>query len=178
MGAFNKHADGAPGSSFRRDCEEIALRDLAECLAEKEAYAKKQLENKRAEQKIRRLPDEVNAKISAMKREAMNLKEKAAALTEDTDTRQKEQLESEAATALADYEAYVKEEERKAALAAPRAQSCEICGTAYTGDDEYKNHLEYRVHSCYQQVKDKLEEFKSRKEARDKARKEADAAER
>merc|ERR1712113_468446 len=45
--AFNKHADGAPTSSFRRDCEEIALRGLAECLAEKELYAKKQLENKR-----------------------------------------------------------------------------------------------------------------------------------
>merc|ERR1712048_147826 len=105
-------------------------------------------------------------------------KEKAAALTEDTETRQKEQLESEAATALADYEAYVKEEEKKAALAAPRAQSCEVCGTAYTGDDEYKQHLEYRVHSCYQQVKDKLEELKSRKEERDKARREEGAAER
>merc|ERR1712187_895967 len=125
--------------------------------------------SKRAEQKIRRLPDEVNARISAMKREAMNLKEKAASLTEDTDARQKEQLEQEAATAIADYEAFVKEEERKAALAAPKAQSCEICGTAYTGDDEYKMHLEYRVHTVYQQMKEKLEELKSRKEERDKA---------
>merc|ERR1712048_1208562 len=105
-------------------------------------------------------------------------KEKAAALTEDTETRQKEQLEAEAATALADYEAYVKEEEKKAALAAPKAQSCEVCGTAYTGDDEYKQHLEYRVHDGYQQIKDKLEELKSRKEERDKARREEGAAER
>lgn len=175
--AFSKHEDGKPDSKFRRDCEDISIRDLMDCIAEKELYAKKQLENKRAEQKIRRLPDEVNTKISQMKREAMGLKEKAAAL-EDSDARLKEQLEKEAATAIADYEAFVKEEERKAALAAPRAQSCEVCGTAYTGDEEYKMHLEYRVHHSYTQIQEKLEELRTKKAEWEKTKKEADAAER
>merc|ERR1712194_39401 len=108
---------------FRANCQDVAYRDLQDCIAERDLYAKKQLEDKRAQLKIRRLPDDVNTKISQMKREAMSLKEKAAALDNDTEARLKDALEKEAAAAMVDYEAFVKEEERKAQAAAPKATS-------------------------------------------------------
>lgn len=161
--AFNEHDDGAPDSSFRRDCEDVALRDLTDVLAEKDAYAKKQLEAKRAEQKCRRLSDDVNAKILQMRREAKIMTEKAATL-EDCDGRLKDQLEKDAAALTTEMEAYLKDEERKAQLAAPKAESCEECGTAYVGDAEYKAHLEYKAHGSYIHVREKVEELRKNKE--------------
>jgi len=172
--AFNQHEDGAASSSFRHECEDKLLRALVDAVAEKELYAKKQLESKRADGKLRIMPGGISTTIRKMKREAMALKEKADAM-DDSEGIKKEQLQKEATQALADYDAFVTEEERKVAQAAgPRAMSCEVCGTAYAGDDEYKLHLNYKLHGCYSQVLEKLEELKAKKEERDKMKKGSD----
>eukprot|EP00931_Biecheleriopsis_adriatica_P064280 TRINITY_DN39086_c0_g1_i1.p1 TRINITY_DN39086_c0_g1~~TRINITY_DN39086_c0_g1_i1.p1 ORF type:complete len:366 (+),score=123.83 TRINITY_DN39086_c0_g1_i1:70-1167(+) len=164
--AFNGHADGSPDSSYRRDCEDIALRDLAEAINIKDIYAKEQLSIKAAELKIRRTGP--NHEIGRMKREAMLLKEQADALTDDSDGMKKEQLMKQHETAMADYEAFVKEVEKKEEQNAPKAQSCKVCGTAYGSEDEYKAHLERRMHQAYTQIQEKHDELLRKKDERQK----------
>merc|ERR1712228_841058 len=149
--SFNASKDGKTDSKFRRDCEERVLKDLEELLAEKEQYAKTQLERKKTEAaKHVKLPDEVNARSSEMKREANKMKDEAAAL-EDCDARKKEQLLKDMQTLLNDRDAYVKEEERKVHAASEPIKNCEDCGTAYASESEYKNHLGFTRHTSFVQ---------------------------
>eukprot|EP00929_Paragymnodinium_shiwhaense_P099968 TRINITY_DN6190_c0_g1_i3.p1 TRINITY_DN6190_c0_g1~~TRINITY_DN6190_c0_g1_i3.p1 ORF type:complete len:385 (-),score=155.17 TRINITY_DN6190_c0_g1_i3:148-1302(-) len=171
--AFEEHGDGKPESQFRLQCEEIAMRDLQEVLTERDSFARKQLDQLKAETKIRRLPDEVNARISQMKREATLMKDRAGQL-EDCDARQKDQLLADSETMLKDMEAYMKEEERKAQLAQPTPKTCEVCGTGYKGDEDFNLHLTYKAHSAYQEVVDFLQKLKDKKAER-QAKKEEEA---
>lgn len=171
-GTFEAHEDGKEGSEFRISCEEIAIRDLQDCLAERDAFARKQIDQLKAETKIRRLPDEVNARISQMKREATLMKDRAGAL-DDCDGRQKEQLLQDAETMLADMEAYMRDEEKKAQLAQPVPKTCEICGTGWKTDEDYQHHLTYKAHSAYQEVVDFLQKLKDKKAERQAKKEEA-----
>merc|ERR1712232_402227 len=118
-----------------------------------------------------------NQKISAMKRETTAMKERAKTL-EDCDARLKEQLERDSAAMMADADAYTKEEENKARAALPEPKACEICGTGYKNDEDYKKHLEYRVHSAYEEVQKKFDELKAGKAERAKRKAEAASDER
>merc|ERR1712048_257701 len=67
-----------------------------------------------------------------------------------------------------EYDEFVKEEERKEKLATPKASSCEVCGTAYSGDDEYQQHLKYKMHGVYLQIQEHMAMLQKKKEAREK----------
>eukprot|EP00441_Pelagodinium_beii_P022483 CAMPEP_0197655064 /NCGR_PEP_ID=MMETSP1338-20131121/39228_1 /TAXON_ID=43686 ORGANISM="Pelagodinium beii, Strain RCC1491" /NCGR_SAMPLE_ID=MMETSP1338 /ASSEMBLY_ACC=CAM_ASM_000754 /LENGTH=309 /DNA_ID=CAMNT_0043230635 /DNA_START=71 /DNA_END=998 /DNA_ORIENTATION=- len=164
--AFKDHEDGDPNGRFVRQCEEKLIKDLSEAISKKDAYAKEQLAIKGAELKIRRSGP--NKEIGRMKREAMELKEKADAL-EDADATQKEQLLKQHELALKEYEDYVKEVEKKEEENAPKASSCKVCGTAYATDDEYKAHLERKMHVAYAAVHAKADELKAKEEEREKS---------
>jgi len=164
--AFLTSEDGAPNSRFRSKYEEVLTKDLVEALQKKDSYAKEQLALKGAELKIRRTGP--NKEIGRMKREAMELKEKADAL-DDADASKKEQLLKQHEIALKDYEDYVKDVEKKEEENAPKASSCKVCGTAYANDDEYKAHLERKMHIAYAQVQAKVDELKAKEAEREKA---------
>eukprot|EP00928_Gymnodinium_smaydae_P056205 TRINITY_DN39621_c0_g1_i1.p1 TRINITY_DN39621_c0_g1~~TRINITY_DN39621_c0_g1_i1.p1 ORF type:complete len:356 (-),score=73.30 TRINITY_DN39621_c0_g1_i1:113-1180(-) len=167
--SFNKHADGAADSSFRRDCEDKALRDIADVISLRDSYANEQRNNKNAEMKIRKTGN--NKEVGAKKRKAMEIKEQADAL-DDTQgvevATKKQQLLEEFAIRLQEYEAFAKEEEKKEDAAAPKASTCKVCGTAYYGDDEYNNHLAYKAHAAYLQVDENLRILQEKKENRSK----------
>merc|ERR1719408_787563 len=109
---FNGSADGAPDSSFRRDCEDKALRDLTECIAARDQWAREQASLKNAQLNIR--PGGQNKEIGKMKRQACEIKEKADAV-DDTESvaaaSLKAQLLKEYAEALEEYEAFKKKKE-------------------------------------------------------------------
>merc|ERR1712139_76900 len=135
---------------FRRDAEDSALRHLTESLSTREVHAKEQLSLKNAQLNIR--PSGQNKEVGEMKRQVCEIKEKADAI-DDTESiaaaALKAQLLKEYAEGLEEYEAFVKEEERKADAAAPRAESCEVCGTAYEKEDDYNYHLNFTRHRAY-----------------------------
>lgn len=174
---FEEHKDGKPGSEFRIRCEEIALRDLEYVVGECEAHAKSEAERIKREPKSRRLPPEANIKISAMKREREQLLLKAETL-DDCAARENENLTKQAQTLQDDAEAYQKEEERKVAEAAPKTLLCDICATAYTGDEENEKHLKYKVHGAYAKVREQMALLKKNREDREAAETEKRVAER
>merc|ERR1712139_278638 len=106
-----------------------------------------------------------------MKRQVCEIKEKADAI-DDTESvanaALKAQLLKEYATGLEEYEAFVKEEEKKADAAAPRAQSCKVCGTAYEKQDDYNLHLGYTRHKAYMQIQEQFDSLKEKKGEREK----------
>lgn len=162
---FEEHPDSGENSDFRIRCEEICLRDCEWAILECETHSKKELERLKREPKPRRLPPEVNQKISATKREIDQLKLKAEAL-DDCDAKQKENLLKQAQTMADDIEAYQKAEETKAIDALPKGATCDLCGTAYTGDEEYQKHLGYKVHEGYIAVREQITMLRQKKEAR------------
>jgi len=166
--AFKAHADGAPDSRFRRDCEDKAMRDLLEAIAARDVFAREQLSHKNAQLNIR--PTGRNKEIGKMKRQVCEIKEKAD-LIDDTESiaaaSLKEQLLKEYATGMEEYEAFVKEEERKAEADAPRAKACKVCGTAYVEDDDYNLHVGWTRHTTYLQIEEHLEILRKKKESRD-----------
>lgn len=173
---FEAHADGASTSEFRKKCEDISLRDLEYVIGECDSHARREMERLKKEPKPRRLPADANFQIFLMKKQRTEIMTKAE-LLEDCDARQKEQLIKQAEQLMADAEAYQKEEERKVAESAPRPQTCEVCGTAYTGDEERDNHLRYKVHEGYISVRDRLQELKQKRsdrEAEEKEKREQD----
>jgi len=174
--AFNKHADGAADSSFRRDCEDRAFRELSEALAARDQWAREQASIKNAQLNIR--PGGQNKEIGKMKRQVCEMKEKAD-LIDDTESMAqaalKAQLLKEYAEGLEEYEAFVKEEERKADANAPRAQTCKVCGTAYADDDAYKLHLTFTRHTSYVQIQEQHDRIQEKKAAYEKQRAEEKA---
>merc|ERR1719329_551179 len=93
-----------------------------------------------------------NKEIGKMKRQVCEIKERADAI-DDTESvanaSLKAQLLKEYAEGLEEYEAFVKEEEKKMNAEAPRASSCKICGTAYENDHDYNLHVSYTRHTTY-----------------------------
>lgn len=173
---FNAHGDGAPDSSFRRDCEDRALRELTEVIGARDLFAREQASHKNAQLNIR--PAGQNKSIGKMKRQVCEIKEKADAI-DDTESvanaALKVQLLKEYALGLEEYEAIVKEDERKADLATPRAQSCKVCGTAYVGDDDYKLHTAWTRHTAYLQIQEHFDRLKEKKTDWDKKKAEKTA---
>jgi len=165
--AFKAHADGAPDSSFRRDCEDKALRDLVEAIAARDIFARDQVAHKNAQLNIR--PGGRNKEIGKMKRTVCEIKEKAD-LIDDTESvanaALKAQLLKEYAEGLEEYEAVVKEEERKAEEEKPKAKSCKVCGTAYVGDDDYNLHTSWTRHTTYLQIEEHLAALRKKQEER------------
>merc|ERR1712139_515143 len=161
---FEAHADGKEGSSFREKCEEVALRDLTEAISARAVFAKEQASMKNVQLNIR--PAGQNKEIGKMKRQVCEIKEKADAI-DDTESvanaALKAQLLKEYATGLEEYEAFVKEEERKADAAAPRAQSCKVCGTAYEKESDYNLHLGFTRHTSFLQIQEHFDSLKEKK---------------
>lgn len=162
--SFNKHADGAADSRFRFDCEEKAMRDLSEAIAAKDQWAREQASRKNAMLNIR--PGGQNKEIGKMKRQVCELKEKAD-LIDDTESianaALKAQLLKEYAEGLEEYEAFVKDEEKKADAAAPRAKTCPVCGTAYEKEDDHKLHLTFTRHTSFVQIHEHYDRLKEKK---------------
>merc|ERR1711966_247087 len=111
--------------------------------------------------------------IGKMKRQVCEIKEKADAI-DDTESvanaALKAQLLKEYALGLEEYEAFVKDEEKKADAAAPRASSCKVCGTAYANEDEYNFHLQYTRHTTYVQIMEHVERLQKSKADREEKR--------
>jgi len=169
--AFNNHADGAPDSRFRRDCEDQMARDIADVLALRESYANEQRNNKNAELKIRKSGN--NKDVGRKKRKAMEIKEQADAIDDTEDVQmalKKQQLLEEFALRLEEYEAFAKEQEKLEDAAAPKCSSCKVCGAAYNGDHEYQLIIKYKAHSAYLQVEEWKKKLEEKKEARAKQR--------
>jgi len=166
---FAEHKDGQEGSELLVKYEEYSIRDLEFVVAECEAYGRREVERLRKEPRSKALPQDVNQKISQMKRESTALAQKATTLN-DSEHRQKEQLMKESEDLANEVKVYEKDEEAKVA-ANFRPMACEICGTAYLSqhEGEYETHLKYKVHECYKMARDRLKELKDKKAAREKA---------
>lgn len=154
---------------YRKDCELVSLRDLEAVIAERDKFMATERDRIREEHKRRKapLPPDVNIKISAMKREALTMGERAEAL-DDHQAREKEQLVKRAAELKQEMEDYMKAETQKADERIQKEELCEVCGTAYTGQDDYETHLRYRVHKGYEMVIERLAELKEKKAAIEK----------
>merc|ERR1712129_57635 len=146
------------------DCEDKALRDLGDTISAKDQWAREQASRKNAVLNIR--PGGQNKEIGKMKRQVCEMKEKAD-LLDDTESvanaALKAQLLKEYAEGLEEYGAFVKEEERKVDAAAPRAQTCKVCGTAYEKDDDYKLHLTFTRHASFVQIQEHHDRLKEKK---------------
>lgn len=168
---FEASDDAKEDCKFRVRCEEIMLNDIEYVIGECEKWVRSEKERIRKEPKPRRLPPEVNVKILSAKKEITQLRLKAATL-DDADHMLKEQLIKQADTMAEDIEAYQKEEEKKAADAAPLPVDCEVCGTFYLGQEEYDRHMTYRIHDAYVQAREKLKALKEKKAEREASEKE------
>mmetsp|Transcript_51122 Transcript_51122/g.91831 ORF Transcript_51122/g.91831 Transcript_51122/m.91831 type:complete len:393 (-) Transcript_51122:52-1230(-) len=175
---FAEHKDGQEGSELLIKYEEYSIRDLEFAVAECEAYGRREVERLRKEPRSKALPQDVNQKISQMKRESTALAQKAAAL-DDQEHRQKESLMKESEDIANQVKTYEKDEEAKVA-ANFRPLACEICGTAYLSQNagEYETHLKYKIHESYTLVRNRLKELKDKKAERERVVKEKKEAER
>jgi len=153
--SFNAHADGGPDSKFRRECEAALQDDIKALISKKDTYAKEQLSLKNAELKIRTTGP--NPEVGRMKREAMEYKDKADALPAD-EVAEKEQLMESHKKAMEEYEAFRNDFEKKLETS-QKAQTCKVCGLAYSTDEEYEAHAQRKMHAVYLQIQQKMEEL-------------------
>lgn len=156
---------------YRRDCEYVSLRDLEKVILEREGHIANERGRIREDYARRKkpLPPDVNIKLSAMKREASILIERAEALDDDK-IREKEQLVKQSEELKQETEDYQKDEVKKAADMVQLEQLCEVCGTAYATEEDKEKHLAYRVHWGYEKVIARLDELKVKKDEIDKER--------
>lgn len=151
---------------YRKDCELTSLRDLEQVISDRDTHMATERGRIREDFKRRKapLPPDVNIKISAMKREALAMGERAEALDDDK-AREKEQLNKQAADLKVEQEDYLKEQTKLAAERCQQEELCEVCGTAYMGKDDKETHFRYRVHVGYDKVIARLAELKEKKAA-------------
>merc|ERR1712085_76547 len=154
-----------------QEYEESSLRDLEYVVKECEAHMA--TEKQRIRTDVRRkkppLPLVVNDRLSAMKRESSNMIKQAEEMDDDR-IREKEGLITKANEISKDREDLLEVETKKAIENQVPEVCCEICGTAYIGDDGNAAHLGFRIHDVYKQIRDRIAELKPRVEERQKAR--------
>lgn len=150
--------------AYRKECEIVCLRDCEFAIQCCEAHFNE--ERARIRDDIRRrkppLPAEVNTRLAHMWRESSALREKAETLDDDA-SKEKEAMLAKAAELKTDIEEITKVETQKAIDSYPREEVCEICATAYTGEEDRKIHFTYKVHENYVKVREKAEELRKRK---------------
>mmetsp|Transcript_20633 Transcript_20633/g.33276 ORF Transcript_20633/g.33276 Transcript_20633/m.33276 type:complete len:324 (-) Transcript_20633:189-1160(-) len=165
--AFEDHADGAPDSRFREKCEDEAFDVLSDALTARDKWAREQASIKNAELKIR--TGGLDKEVGKMKRQVCEIKEKADAIDDTASVANaalKSQLLKEYADGLAEYEVFRKDKEDKEKAAAPKANSCKICGTAYLNDDDYNLHVGWTRHTTYLKIQEHYDSLKEKKDKR------------
>lgn len=171
---FKMHPDH---EKLLEEYQAVQLRDLEYAIKENDSFVVTERTRVRDEARRRkqRLPDEVNRKISNMKKEASANLEKAESLDDDQ-IRLKEELMNKASELKKECEEYEKVEAKKAADALPVEEVCDVCGTAYTGEEEKAKHLNYRAHIGFVKIRALAEKHRSDRRDREKsARDERDA---
>eukprot|EP00930_Biecheleria_cincta_P061736 TRINITY_DN472_c0_g1_i1.p1 TRINITY_DN472_c0_g1~~TRINITY_DN472_c0_g1_i1.p1 ORF type:complete len:396 (+),score=143.33 TRINITY_DN472_c0_g1_i1:165-1190(+) len=165
---FLQHKDSKDDSDLRKKYEDYSIRDLEFVIAEADAYGRREVERMRKEPRNKALSSEVNAKLSSMKRESTALATKAEKL-EDCDGRQKAELLKQSEDLAEEAKKFEKEEEDKLAKTF-NPKACEVCGTGYLGNKEqdYEQHLRYKVHESYTLVRARLQELKDKQAERER----------
>jgi len=163
---FENHPDR---DTYRKDCEMACLRDCEFVVQACDAHFNE--ERARIRDDIRRkkppLPADVNTRLAHMWRESCALIEKAEWLDDDS-FKEKEALLLKSQELKKDIEEITKVETQKAIDSCPREEVCEVCATAYTGDEDRKAHFTYKVHENHVKVREKVEELRKKKEEYDK----------
>lgn len=159
--------------AYRKECEMVSLRDCEFVVHACDAHFN--TERARIRDDIRRrkppLPADVNTRLAHMRRESSSLIEKAESLDDDG-FKEKEALLLKAQELKQDIEEITKVETQKAIDSYPREEVCEVCATAYVGEEERKLHLTYKVHENYAKVRERVAELKKKKEEYDKVQEE------
>lgn len=165
--------------SYRKDCEASAFKDLEYVIHECDGHIAREKGRVREEARKRKwaLPTEVNSRISQMKKEVQVL-EKACETMEDHQHKEKENNLKQAELLKKDIEEYTKEETRKAAEKVEPDEVCDVCGTVYANKEQQDLHLNYRVHKCYVEAREKFKELKEKVRAREEELKKAKEEER
>merc|ERR1711920_850608 len=96
---------------------------------------------------------------------------------DDDQHREKEALTSKASELMKEREEMLENETKKAAEAQPQEVVCDVCGTAYIGEDGNAAHLKFRIHDAYKTIRDRIAELRPKVEELDKKRAEERAEE-
>merc|ERR1712039_112437 len=167
-GLLDSHKDKA---EFTKDYERISLQDLEYAVRECEGHIAQERQRIRTDIRKKKppLPPAVNDRLSRMKREASAMIEKAEAMDDDQ-IREKEGLVSKANELLKDRDDML--EAKTAVEAMEPEEVCDICGTAYQGEDGDAAHRKFRIHAAYTEIRARIAELKERVEEREKLRRE------
>lgn len=157
--------------SLTRDYEALSLQDLELVVRECQDHSALQRAriSKDARTKKPALPPAVNDRSAAMKRESSLMVQQAEGMDDDK-MREKEALITRAKEILKDRDDMLEAETKKAIEALEPEVVCEICGTAYIGEDGNAQHKKFRIHEAYVQIRDRIAELKPRVEEREKER--------
>merc|ERR1712039_620096 len=116
------------------------------------------------------LPSKVIDVISKMKRESSAMFKQTEELDDDQ-IKEKEQLITRSAELMKDAEAYEEVETKRAIEAAVPEEVCDVCGTAYQGKASDTAHRQFKIHTAYAEIRDKLAQLPPNKAEWEKRKK-------
>lgn len=155
--------------SFRKDCVIASLRDMDNVLrdtdrfiVDKKAELKEEARRKRQANRVV-LADEICRTLRDLKKGAKQLIDQAEAL-DDNDYKSRETLMTQANELNLQHDDMFKNEVHKALEKDGFEEMCDVCGTVYKGNDDYENHLKFKVHQGWQQTRGRIEELRKQKE--------------